>query len=210
MTKNCGGRDIILMLTDVFQQVVLYAYLIFNVLYRGLPVGSIAIFISTVGQFSGTLSSVFNAYLYLESESFRIQELMDFMDMSSDTVQTGDITPVFDKNSVIEFRNVSFAYPGTERYILKNLNLSLRGDEKLCIVGVNGAGKSTFIKLLTRLYNPTEGEILLNGINIKEYDYDKYQRMFAPVLQNYAIYYFSLGENIVLANEYDKERVQDV
>lgn len=69
--QNCGGRDIILMLTDVFQQVVLYAYLIFNVLYRGLPVGSIAIFISTVGQFSGTLSSVFNAYLYLESESFR-------------------------------------------------------------------------------------------------------------------------------------------
>ena len=210
MTKNCGGRDIILMLTDVFQQVVLYAYLIFNVLYRGLPVGSIAIFISTVGQFSGTLSSVFNAYLYLESESFRIQELMDFMDMSSGTVQTGDMTPVFDKNSVIEFRNVSFAYPGTERYVLKNLNLSLRGDEKLCIVGVNGAGKSTFIKLLTRLYNPTEGEILLNGINIKEYDYDKYQRMFAPVFQNFAKYYFSLGENIVLANEYDKERHDEV
>ena len=79
--------------------------------------------------------------------------------------------------------------------VLKNLNLSLRGDEKLCIVGVNGAGKSTFIKLLTRLYNPTEGEILLNGINIKEYDYDKYQRMFAPVFQNFAKYYFSLGEH---------------
>ena len=127
MTKNCGGRDIILMLTDVFQQVVLYAYLIFNVLYRGLPVGSIAIFISTVGQFSGTLSSVFNAYLYLESESFRIQELMDFMDMSSGTVQTGDMTPVFDKNSVIEFRNVSFAYPGTEKsqFVIKRRRKAL-------------------------------------------------------------------------------------
>ena len=127
MTKNCGGRDIVLMLTDVFQQVVLYAYLIFNVLYRGLPVGSIAIFISTVGQFSGTLSSVFNAYLYLESESFRIQELMDFMDMSSGTVQTGDIIPVFDKNSVIEFRNVSFAYPGTEKsqFVIKRRRKAL-------------------------------------------------------------------------------------
>ena len=109
-----------------------------------------------------------------EVRLFKLNKLlMDFMDMSSGTVQTGDMTPVFDKNSVIEFRNVSFAYPGTERYVLKNLNLSLRGDEKLCIVGVNGAGKSTFIKLLTRLYNPTEGEILLNRINIKEYDYDK-------------------------------------
>ena len=86
----------------------------------------------------------------------------------------GEITPVFDSDSVIEFKNVSFRYPGSDRLVIDKLNLTVRGDEKLCIVGVNGSGKSTFVKLLTRLYVPTDGEILLNGININEYDYREY------------------------------------
>lgn len=91
---------------------------------------------------------------------------------------------------------------------MKNLNIVIHGNEKLCIVGVNGSGKSTFVKLLTRLYMPTEGEILLNGKNINEYDYLQYSRLFSSVFQDFALYNLSLGENIVMADEYHFERLE--
>ena len=120
----------------------------------------------------------------------------------------GSLTPTFGVDSVIEFKNVSFRYPGSDRFVIKGLSLTIRGDEKLCIVGANGSGKSTFVKLLTRLYVPTEGEILLNGININEYDYREYCRLFAPVFQDFALYNITLGENIVMAESYDEERLR--
>lgn len=119
----------------------------------------------------------------------------------------GSLTPTFGADSVIEFKNVSFRYPGSDRFVIKGLSLTIRGDEKLCIVGVNGSGKSTFVKLLTRLYVPTDGEILLNGININEYDYREYCKLFAPVFQDFALYNITLGENIVMAEEYNRERL---
>jgi ATP-binding cassette subfamily B protein/ATP-binding cassette subfamily C protein len=118
--------------------------------------------------------------------------------------------PDFGKNSIIEFKNVSFQYPGSTHYALKNVNITLRGDEKLCIVGTNGSGKSTFIKLLTRLYTPKEGKILLNGVDINEYDHMQYQALFSPVFQDFALYHLSLRENIVLAGEYDEKRFNEV
>ena len=93
----------------------------------------------------------------------------------------------------ISVKGLRKAYQGVPA--VRDISFSVNPGEIFGLLGENGAGKSTFIKLLTRLYNPTEGEILLNGINIKEYDYDKYQRMFAPVFQNFAKYYFSLGEH---------------
>ena len=109
------------------------------------------------------------------------------MKIPLNNLNSGSDTPEFDKNSVIEFKNVSFRYPGSEKYALKNLNIVIHGNEKLCIVGVNGSGKSTFVKLLTRLYMPTEGEILLNGKNINEYDYLQYSRLFSSVFQDLSL-----------------------
>lgn len=140
--------------------------------------------------------------------SLSVQELMEFMKIPLKNLNSGSDAPEFDKNSVIEFKNVSFRYPGSEKYALKNLNIVIHGNEKLCIVGVNGSGKSTFVKLLTRLYMPTEGEILLNGKNINEYDYLQYSRLFSSVFQDFALYNLSLGENIVMADEYHFERLE--
>ena len=136
--------------------------------------------------------------------------MISFMNIPLKQYATGDRTPHFDAESVIEFRNVSFKYPGSDKYALHNMNIIFRGDEKLCIVGINGSGKSTFIKLLTRLYFPTEGEILLNGVNINEYDYTQYQRLFTPVFQDFQLYSLSLAENIILADEYDQARLDEV
>ena len=100
----------------------------------------------------------------------------------------------------IEFRNVSFKYPGTDKMILDNISIKIRSGEHLSIVGLNGAGKTTFIKLLCRLYDPTSGEILVNGVNIKEYDYQQYMALFAPVFQDFRLFAFPIEENIMLTD----------
>ena len=100
------------------------------------------------------------------------------------------------KDHEIEFRHVSFAYPKTDRKILDDISIKIRPGEHLSIVGLNGAGKTTFIKLLCRLYDPTEGEILVDGVNIKEYDYKEYMQQIAPVFQDFKLFAFSMGENI--------------
>jgi len=184
--------------------------LIYSVLQKGLAIGNMTIYISAAGQFAGSLQQVMGSYMGFSRSSLDVQEMIDFMDIPLTQHETGDKTPVFDKNSVIEFKNVSFRYPGSENYALKDMSLKINGSEKLCIVGANGSGKTTFIKLLTRLYMPAEGEILLNGLNINEYDYIKYQRLFAPVFQDFTRFVLSLGENIVLTSEYDRERLEEV
>ena len=105
----------------------------------------------------------------------------------------------------IEFRNVSFKYPGTEKMILDNISIKIRSGEHLSIVGLNGAGKTTFIKLLCRLYDPTSGEILVNGVNIKEYDYQQYMALFAPVFQDFRLFAFPIEENIMLTDMEEEE-----
>ena len=105
----------------------------------------------------------------------------------------------------IEFRNVSFKYPGTDKMILDNISIKIRSGEHLSIVGLNGAGKTTFIKLLCRLYDPTSGEILVNGVNIKEYDYQQYMALFAPVFQDFRLFAFPIEENIMLKDGEDEK-----
>ncbi len=201
-------------LTTIFiqclEQVFLYIYLIYLFLIGTITVGGVTLYQSATSQFFSSLTTVVNVYLSLCAKSLSTEELIAFMDMPKRQLMTGNRHSVFDEASTIEFRDVSFRYPGSERYALRHLNLTIKGDSRLCIVGTNGSGKSTFIKLLTRLYFPTEGEILLNGTNINEYDYLEYQRLFAPVFQDFCMFYFSLKENIVLAGEYDVEKLDRV
>ncbi|MBR7088954.1 MAG: ABC transporter ATP-binding protein [Lachnospiraceae bacterium] len=98
---------------------------------------------------------------------------------------------------VIEFKNVSFRYPGSSSFALKNINAVIENGEHLSVVGLNGAGKTTFIKLLCRLYEPAEGEILLNGVNIYEYDYSSYIKLLSVVFQDFSLLGFSIKENLI-------------
>ncbi|MDO5434751.1 MAG: ABC transporter ATP-binding protein [Clostridia bacterium] len=98
----------------------------------------------------------------------------------------------------IEFRNVTFAYPGTDRKVLDGVDLTIEPGERLSLVGLNGAGKTTLVKLLCRLYDPSEGQILMDGTDIREYDYTAYMRQFAPVFQDFRLFGFSVLENICL------------
>lgn len=208
--KDRSNASLLQAAVGIIKDVAIYVYLIYLVIRKGLGIGDMSIYISAANQFSSNLSKVVNSYLSLAKSSLQIQELIAFMNLPLRQYESGSLTPQFEADSVIEFKNVSFRYPGSERYALKNLNITLRGNEKLCIVGENGAGKSTFISLLTRLYFPTEGEILLNGRNIAEYDLEKYHRLFAPVFQDFAKYYMTFGENIVLSDGFDKDKLDAV
>ena len=113
-----------------------------------------------------------------------------------------------EKEYVITFNNVSFTYPGSERPALRAVNVTLNPKDRLAIVGKNGSGKTTFIKLLCRLYDPDEGEILLNGVNIAEYTYDSYAAFFSVVFQDFNLPAFTLGQNVAAAETYDTEKVR--
>ena len=107
----------------------------------------------------------------------------------------------------IEFHNVSFKYPNTDKYAIKNLNLKFMVGDRIAVVGMNGSGKTTMIKLLCRLYDPTEGYITLNGIDIQKYDYEDYLKLFSVVFQDFKLFSFSVGENVAASVDYDEEKV---
>lgn len=111
-----------------------------------------------------------------------------------------------DNQYEIEFRNVSFCYPGTEKYALKDFSLKLRIGERLAIVGMNGSGKTTMIKLLCRLYDPQEGEILLNGVDIRKFQQNEYRKLFSVVFQDFKLLSLPLGQNVAAALEVDRKR----
>lgn len=110
---------------------------------------------------------------------------------------------------VIKFENVSFTYPDTNTQILKNINVEIRKDEKLGIVGLNGSGKTTFVKLLTRLYDPTHGRITINGIDIKTIPYSQYISQIAVVLQDFYLFAYSIKDNIIFDKIYDEKSLNN-
>lgn len=193
--------------TNCLQQLLVYIYVIYSVVRNGLSIGDMTIYMSAVGQFSDALSSVMGSYIILASRNMKIQEYIDLFDLPEKQHITGYKIPSFHKNSIIEFKNVYFKYPGSENFVLNNLNIKIHAGKKLCIVGENGSGKSTFIKLLTRLYFPTQGEILLDGVNINEFDYYMYTKMFSPTLQDFNLYYLTVKENVILDYEEDNKRL---
>ena len=115
-----------------------------------------------------------------------------------------------DNRYELSFYHVSFRYPGTETYILKDVSLTFNIGQKVALVGMNGAGKTTLIKLLLRLYEPTEGEICLNGINIGKYDYNEYMQIFSVVFQDFKLFAFPLDENIAAGEQLNHRRIQNV
>ena len=106
----------------------------------------------------------------------------------------------------LEFRDVSFKYANSDTWALRHVNQKITLGTKNAVVGKNGAGKTTFIKLLCRLYEPTEGQILLNGVDIRYYDYEEYAKLFGIVFQDFNLFSFPLGENVAGSNEYDRDR----
>ena len=170
---------------------------------RVFSVGVFTQMISTAGALDSTLGGLIWNVLDLLKRCNYAYEYVLFMNYP-EALPKGD-KKVKNGEHRIEFKDVSFAYPSTEKLILDHINIIIEPGEHLSIVGLNGAGKTTFIKLLCRLYDPTEGTILLDGIDIREYDYKEYMSQFAPVFQDFKLFCAPVKENITLKENDDAE-----
>lgn len=176
-------------------QVAVYVWLIYQTVQGEMTIGNFSLYLASATTFYNYISQLLTGVSTLFECSRQVDDFRSFMDFEKDSVDKGEPVPVSDSYG-FEFRNVSFKYPKAEKYALKNLSLTLKAGERLAVVGLNGAGKSTFIKLLLRLYEPTEGEILLNGVNINTYSKKSYYSVFAPVFQDVELFAFPLAENV--------------
>lgn len=171
-------------------------------------VGEVTQYIGAITLLYETMANLLRQLGEMRTNASFLQDTFEFLDIPDDMYK-GSLTTEKrrDCNYEIEFCNVSFRYPGTETDVLKNVSLKFRVGEKLAVVGENGSGKTTFIKLLCRLYDPTEGEIKLNGIDIRKYSYREYMAIFSVVFQDYKLLAFSLGQNVAAGMDYDADKV---
>lgn len=187
---------------------VCYLFVAIKALFGAFVVGDIVQYVAVLSRLGEGLQELM--YILSDNEVYctHLQNLFEYLDLPNHMYQGSLTVEKRDDNEYyVEFRNVSFRYPNTDTYVLRHVNLKFKVGEKLAVVGMNGAGKTTFIKLMCRLYEPTEGEILLNGVNIKKYDYDEYMSIFSVVFQDFRLFSFSLGQNISASASYDREKV---
>ena len=172
-------------------------------------VGSVTQYVGAATALAGSIYALLEAYGDMKANTEHLATTFRYLDMPNAMYQ-GSLTTEkrADRNYQVEFRNVSFKYPGSESWALRNVSMKFRVGKRLAIVGENGSGKTTFIKLLCRLYDPQEGEILLNGIDIRKYRYDDYMNIFSVVFQDFQLISQSLGSNVAGSMRYDPQRVE--
>lgn len=192
-----------------------YLFVVTKAALGAFGTGSIVQYVGAFTELANHVGFLMLSYLENRIYTEHLEKLFEYLDLPNNKYQ-GKL-PV-EKNFFcndgendyeIEFRNVSFKYPGSDTYVLNHINTRLSIGKKQAFVGTNGAGKTTFVKLLCRLYDPTEGEILLNGIDIKKYDYEEYMSLFAFVFQDFKLFSFTLGQNIAANKNYDRNRVEE-
>lgn len=182
------------------EKACIYFCLFYAVLYKGLSIGNYTLYMALAIAFSKSLMDFLHRFGDYGRASLEVNDYRSFMELEFDGENEENLTLQITDNDyyTIEFHNVSFRYYGATRDTISNLNLTLHPGERLAVVGLNGAGKSTMIKLLLRLYQPTSGYITLNGVDIKRYDIKEYFKLFSPVFQNTELISFTIEEYIAM------------
>ncbi len=206
--KTNAARSFISQTATTVTNLALYLYIGAKAYIGTFGVGNFFLYTGTVDKFLSAVSTFGSSLSELRQNNDYLIELYRYLDLPDEMYHgTLSVEKREDNNFEIEFRNVSFRYPGSESYALKNVSFKFRIGERLAFVGMNGSGKTTFVKLMCRLYDPTEGQILLKGIDISRYNYDEYIKLFSVVFQDYFTFDFSLGENVSAQQDYDAARV---
>lgn len=196
-------------------QAIIYFFVSVYALIGAFGIGSIIKYVGFVETIIQSITGYFDVFTDIKYNTPFVEDYLNYFDIPQKMKQ-GLIH--IDKNCFLdtgdngyefEFCNVSFRYPSSDLYALKNINLKFKAGERLAVVGENGSGKTTFIKLMCRLYDPIEGEIKLNGIDIRKYNYEEYLSIFSVVFQDFKLFSFSLGQNIAAMSEYNAEKVCD-
>ena len=194
-------------LASLLQQGAAYCYLVWQVLAKCISIGDFSMYISAVASFSDAMKTVMDSIVSVKAYGIYYDAMRDYLNVP-ETIRSSGSRMIRDQQHTIEFRDVSFRYKGQQAYALRHVNLVLHQGDTLSVVGENGAGKTTFIKLLTRLYDPTQGEILLDGIDIRHYAYESYAALFSAVFQDFQLFSFSIKENVCLNRPAPDSEVQ--
>jgi len=176
-----------------------YVYVIWRTLGGAYGIGQFTFLTASIQQASSNLQLVFSTASGIADQALFLTDLIAFFDMEPtvDSNPNGLSTPKIIRRG-FEFRNVSFAYPGTERTVLKNFNLTLSPGERIALIGENGQGKTTVVKLITRLYDPTDGQILLDGVDLREYSLEDLHRHIGVIFQDFMRFEMTARENIAV------------
>lgn len=187
-----------------------YVFVCLKAWAGAFAIGEVTQYIASITKVSGGVSALVRVVGDLRNNAPFLKENFRFLDIPN-TMYQGSLTVEKRKDCdyEVEFKNVSFRYPGSSTWALKNINMKFCIGKRLAVVGMNGSGKTTFIKLLCRLYDPTEGEILLNGINIRKYNYLDYMSIFSVVFQDFRLFAFPLGQNVAAGVNYNGERAKN-
>ena len=195
---------------SVFFTGAVYVYTCLKAWAGAFGIGRITQYVKAIGNLSGSTSQFLRTLGFLKNNAPLILPTFDYLDLP-DSMYHGELSTEkrADHYYDIEFRDVSFKYPGSDVYVLRHVNLHFEVGKKMALVGPNGSGKTTIVKLLCRLYDPTEGVILLNGIDIRKYKFQEYMDIFSVVFQDFALFACPLGQNVAGAFHYDAARVKD-
>lgn len=190
---------------------LIYAALFFAVLKKGMSIGNFTMYLALALAFSESLQQFLHRFGDYGRASLEVDDFRSFMEL--DLEEGADTIPIPEaKEYTIEFHDVSYRYLKAEKDAVSHLNLTLHPGEKLAVVGLNGAGKTTMIKLLLRLYDPTEGCVTLNGTDVRKFKREDYYRLFSPVFQDVETFAFPMAENISMKvpEDTDRKRAEDV
>ena len=188
---------------------VVYVFVCLKALGGAFGIGSVTQYVSAVTKLAGNVSLLLRTVGHMRTNAGFLKTVYEFLDIPNSMYQ-GSLTTEkrSDRQYEVEFRDVSFRYPGSDIWALRHVSMKFKVGKRLAIVGEYGSGKTTFIKLLCRLYDPQEGQILLNGIDIRKYQYDDYMRIFSVVFQDFQLICQPLGNNVAGSMEYDRARAQ--
>ena len=188
----------------------IYIFVVLKAYIGAISIGSIMKYAGAIQKLTDGLSNFFLSFALIRVDCRFLNNILELMDLPD--IKYHGTLPVekrSDHEYEIEFKNVSFKYPSSDEYVLRKVSFKLNIGERLAVVGMNGAGKTTMIKLLCRLYDPTEGEIYLNGIDIKKYDLDEYMSLFSVVFQDFKMFSFSVKQNVSASVDPDTQRVNE-
>lgn len=202
-------RSMLIMLLCISAEAIVLALSVADVIAKKIGIGDLQYHLNMVSRLRSEAQELMSNVTSFLTDNTRLIELQEFMTIKPQTEKSGTKLP--SANPKIEFCNVSFRYPSSVQYVLKDCSFTIEPHEKVGLIGLNGAGKSTVVKLMFRFYDPEEGMILLDGVDLKEYDVYAVRRVFGVLFQDYVTYCLPLREIIALSNfkrRFDDEKLK--
>ena len=202
-------RSLLIMILCISAEAIVLALSVVDVISKKIGIGDLQYNLSMVSRLRSEAQELMGNVTRFLANNTRLIELQEFMAIKPHAEKSGTKLP--SANPKIEFRNVSFRYPNCEQYVLNKCSFTIEPHEKVGLIGLNGAGKSTIIKLMFRFYDPEEGMILLDGVDLKEYDVYAVRKLFGVLFQDFVTYCLPLREIIALPDferRFDNEKLK--